>query len=449
MRRFAFAVLAFLTASSAFAYKNALWIPGWGSAQLNSIQLNASALNESNPVWYGWNTDATLTKKNNAENPTWRAAMTGTLIIPTVQNTTSSGFDGNATATMLASATSRDTHANTITQLVINQAYDGIDIDYESIPTASRANFTAFLTTLASKLHAINKQLSVSVYAKTSDSETWTGAGAEDWSAIGQVADSVKIMAYDYHWSTSAPGPITPLSWLDQVATYAESAIPANKIMMGLPFYGYDWSGTNGTDVGYAQAMQTAQSNGATITYDANGEATYTYSGRTVYFQDATSYQKKIDLLKQKHPGIGGFTAWAAGQEDPNIWTIIRNGAGSTVAPGDFAISGPAAVSAYNGKYASGTFSLVPVNNFNGTATVSVQLPAGYIGSAMPTLASVGVNQPVVVNFTPGSTPPGTYRATVQFTSGSLVHSVPVDISVVVFAPVNGTLPARKRSAGH
>lgn len=449
MRRVAFVVIAFLAATSAFAYENALWIPGWGSAQLNSIQLNAGALAESNPVWYGWNSDATLTKKSNAENPTWRAAMTGTRIIPTVQNTTSNGFDGTAVQTMLATAASREAHAGAIAQLVINQAFDGIDVDYENVPTASRANFTAFLTTLAGKLHAIGKKLSVSVYAKTSDGETWTGAGAEDWQAIGQVADSVKIMAYDYHWSTSAPGPIAPLTWLDQVAAYAESAIPAQKIMVGLPFYGYDWSGNNGTDVGYTQAIQTAQTNGATITHDANGEATYTYNGRTVYFQDATSYQKKIDLLKQKHPGIGGFTAWAAGQEDPNVWSIIKGAAvvGATPLPGDFTLSGPSAVTAFAGVRTTATYSLVPVNGFNASANVSAQAPASFNGSVSSSASSIGANGSVTLNINvTTSTAPGIYAIVVQFTSGSLVHTQTLNVSVVAAAPAVG--PAQRAQSG-
>lgn len=423
-----------LSTTSLFAFQNALWIPSWGSAQLNSIQLNAGALDESNPVWYGWNSDGTIAKKGNAEDPTWRAAMTGTQILPTIQNTTGNGFDGAAVQTMLSTASSRDTHAAAIAQLAIAQAYDGIDIDYERIPTAARANFTAFLTTLAAKLHAAGKKLSVSVYPKTSDAATWTGPGAQDWSAIGQIADSVKIMAYDYHWSTSSAGPITPLAWLDQVASYAESAMPAQKVLIGLPFYGYDWSGSGGVPVTYPQAMQTAQNAGATITYDPNGEATFTYSGHTVYFQDAVSYQKKIELLKQKHGSIGGFTAWAAGQEDPNIWTVIRGGSvvGATPSPADFAISGPSALTAVQSQTAGAAFSLIPVNGFNGSATVSVQVPPAFHGVAVPSAGTVAANGSVTVNVTPDpQTSPGTYAMAVQFTSGPLTHRQTLNVTVV------------------
>ncbi|MEK6371889.1 MAG: glycosyl hydrolase family 18 protein [Acidobacteriota bacterium] len=200
-------------------------------------------------------------------------------------------FDGGAAATMLATPASRESHAIAIAQLVTLNAFDGIDIDYERVPTASRANFTAFIATLAQKLHAANKKLSVTVYAKTSDSANWNGPGAEDYPALGGLADSIKIMAYDYSYSTSAPGPIAPLDWLDRVASYAESTIPRHKILIGLPLYGYDWTGTTGRGV-----------------------------------QDATSYARKVEMLKQKHPAIGGFAHWALGQEDPAVWSVIKTG---------------------------------------------------------------------------------------------------------------------------
>jgi len=329
-----FAFLLLLTiAPASFAYRIAAWIPPWDGNALTSVQQNGNAVGESNPVWYSWNADATIVKNWNAEDASWRAAMTGSLLIPTIQNVVNKSFDGGAAATMLATSASREAHANAIAQLVVLNAFDGIDVDYERLPAASRANFTAFIATLAQKLHAANKKLSVTVYAKTSDSANWTGPGAEDYAALGGLADSIKIMAYDYSYSTSAPGPIAPLDWLDKVATYAESAIPRDKILIGLPLYGYDWTGTTGRGVTYNQAMQTAQSQGAAITHDANGEATYSYNGHTVYFQDATSYARKVEMLKQKHPAIGGFAHWALGQEDPAVWNVIAGGVTAPATP--------------------------------------------------------------------------------------------------------------------
>src|SRR2546423_5812210 len=247
LSRLAGAVASFIVAAPLFAqYRITNWIPGWDVNALTSTQLHAGSMTESNPVWYEINSDGTLAKSSTStEDPPWRAAMTGTQILPTIQNAVNGSFNASVAQNAIAAA-NRDAHAENIRQLVINQAYDGIDIDYESLPLSSRADFTAFVTTLASKLHAGGKKLSVTVYAKSSDSETWNGPGAQDYAAIGQLADWVKLMIYDYSWSTSPPGPISPLSWIDSVVTYAQTQIAAQKIIAGLPWYGYDWVGSAG-----------------------------------------------------------------------------------------------------------------------------------------------------------------------------------------------------------
>jgi spore germination protein YaaH len=322
-----FAFLCVALCSPAFAFRNAAWIPPWDANALTSIQMNAGSLQESNPVWYSMNADGSIAKNWNAENATWRAAMTGTTLIPTIQNVVNHSFDANVVAALLATTASRDAHATAITTLVTSNGFDGIDVDYERVPYASRANFSAFVQTVAQKLHAAGKTLSVTVYAKTSDKPNWNGAGAEDYVAIGAAADSVKIMAYDYSNDGTAAGPITPLDWLDQVAAYAESAITPQKVMIGLPWYGYDWSASGVTTATFSSATLTAQTNSAAISRDASGEPTYSYNGHKVFFEDATSYAKKVDLLRQKHAAIGGIAHWAAGVEDPALWNAMRDNA--------------------------------------------------------------------------------------------------------------------------
>ena len=331
-RAFILALAVFGTTLSAHAaFRVAVWIPAWSKDGLRSMQTNGGAVGESNPVWYAAAADGSVQKKYNAEDPSLRAAMTGSRIVPTIQNNDSNGFNATLGSALVATPEMREKHASAIAAVVSNNAYDGIDVDYERVPTASRANFTAFVQLLAGKLHASGKTLSITVYAKTKDSENWNGPGSQDWAAIGAAADSVKIMAYDYHWDGSAAGPITPLAWLDQVATYAKSVIPAQKVMVALPWYGYDWLGRNADDVSFAGAKTIATSNGAQIGHDADGEATFTYNGRTVYFIDAAAYQAKLDLLKTKHGTIGGVAHWAAGQEDPAVWALLKSGGSSTV----------------------------------------------------------------------------------------------------------------------
>lgn len=432
--RFLFIVLL-AAATPAFAYRNAVWIPPWDANALTSIQINAGAIQESNPVWYSMNADGSIAKNWNAENATWRAAMTGTRIVPTLQNVVNKVFDGNVAATLLASAASRDAHATAITNLVMTNAFDGIDVDYERVPATSRTNFTAFVQLLGQKLHAMGKTLSVTVYSKLNDKANWNGAGAEDWAAIGVVADTVKIMAYDYSNSGTAAGPITPLDWLDQVATYAQLSIPNQKIIVGLPWYGYDWSSTGVASVTYASAKALAQTNAATIARDANGEPYFTYSGHTVYYQDSTSYARKVSMLRQKHASIGGFAHWAAGVEDPTLWSVLRDSmnapptGGMPTTAADFALTGTTAFELQQGASASVDFRVVPVSSFDNPIAVAVDAPAGITASLNSAAMSLDTILSLRVNAS-ASVAPGSYAITLHATSGDIAHDTRLIVTV-------------------
>src|SRR5581483_320348 len=283
------------------AYTISAWIPTWDPNALTSVQQHAGAMTESNPGWYTVSADGSIGRNSGAEDPTMRAAMTGTLVIPTIKNNAGGSFNGSLVANLISTANGREAHASNLAQLVVNKALDGIDLDYEELPASAKDNFSAFVQLLAGKLHASGKKLSVTVSAKTDASQTWDGPGGDDYAALGAAADSIKIMAYDKHYPGGAAGDISPLAWLDQIATYADATIPARKIVFGLPWYGYDWQGTNAAGLTFSDAESLAQRNGATITHDADGEATFTYSGHTVYFQDATSYAAKVKYLTSRH----------------------------------------------------------------------------------------------------------------------------------------------------
>lgn len=420
-------VLLFVAASPAYAYRMSAWVPSWDSSAPAIMGIHARDLDESNPGWLYANADGTV--KQTGEDARLRAALTGTLLMPTIKNYVNGAFDGVMMATIVNSDSLREKHAETIAQLVVQNGYDGVDVDYERMPSTSRAGFTAFVQLLGNKLRASNKKLSVTVYAKTNDA-TYNGPGAQDWTAIGAVADSVKIMAYDYHWSTSAAGPIAPLDWLEQVVAYAEKTLPVQKAMIGLPWYGYDWLGTAGATVTYAQAVAKAQSAGIAVARDASGEATYTYDGRTVFFQDAASYTSKVKTILAKHPGIGGFSHWRVGAEDPEIWNVVSELHGTTsgrlptVTPAqDFAIDGPGEVAMTAGTQSSTRYGFVGINGFTGPVTM-------YARKFDPFPGTVAVNgTSLVVNVFPEAGA-GSYGITVTMTGGGVTRETIVTLRI-------------------
>jgi len=436
--RLAVAVLVASIAIPASSYQISTWIPPWDPTGLSSVQSNARNMDESNPVWYSLNASGAVVKNWNAEDQNLRAAMTGTRIVPTIQNYVDGRFNGPLVASLLSTSAGRETHAEELTRLAVMNAFDGIDIDYEGLPATARLDFTSFVSVLSSKLHGAGKKLSVTVHAKTSDTQNWNGPGSQDWVSIGNLADSVKIMSYDYHWSTSDAGEIAPLAWLESVAGYAASVMPAAKIMMGIPWYGYDWQGRVGKTVVHKSALALAAANGAVVSHTAGGEATFNYADHVVYFQDAISYSRKVDAITNKVPGIGGFAHWLSGAEDPLVWqkvaqirSINSGGSGGTAPAGTFEVTGPQSVTVAPKASVKAIYSVVNINGFSSPIDVKVESIDALPGSVTLSATRVAPGQPVSLTVTANSKAgAGNYRLNVRFTSGTIEKTQLLTVTV-------------------
>ena len=68
--------------------------------------------------------------------------------------------------------------------------------------------------------------------------------GGENWCVYADLnayCDTASIMSYGMAWAGSAPGPVSPRSWLEGIYDYASKAMRPEKIFMGLPGYGWNW----------------------------------------------------------------------------------------------------------------------------------------------------------------------------------------------------------------
>jgi spore germination protein len=245
-------------------------------------------------------------------------------VVPTISNTRGGQWDYATIIRVLRDPVLRARHVNEIVRLVRSDAYSGVDIDYENFRANDRGTFSAFITELATALHRAGKTLSVDVFAKATDRGYDERNIAQDYRAIGSAADTIRIMAYDWNWNSSEPGPIAPLGWVQSVLNYALTQIAKRKIVLGIPAYGYDWVGKSGTLVSWLQAYGLAQKYGAPVHWDAHAQSPWlTYraaDGRrhVVWFENAYSSLAKLALARRLN--IGGAYLWLAGDEDDLMW---------------------------------------------------------------------------------------------------------------------------------
>jgi spore germination protein YaaH len=259
---------------------------------------------------------------------TSRLHAAGLRIVPTVANITNGNFAYQPVAQLLHNPALMQRHIAALVTLASRHGYAGIDIDYEDLHATDRQAFSTFVTRLGAALHARGKILSVAVFAKTTDAGYAPRNVAQDYAVIGRAADQVRVMAYDYHWASSGPGPIAPVSWVRGVLAYAKTQIPASKIILGIPLYGYDWTGGHGANLTSQQATRLAAQHRAPVRYDTASQSpwfSYTAadgSRHQVWFENPASSRAKLALARSA--GAGGVFFWMYGDEAPGTWAAVH-----------------------------------------------------------------------------------------------------------------------------
>ncbi len=340
------------------------WMPYWTTdASMAAYTRNADLFADISPFWHdteqaGPNSVRIIDHLSAGERRAQLARMrtAGKPIIPSITD----GTGGMFMTGVLSARATRAAHVRQLVDLVMANGYDGIDLDYEQFAFAddesswgaTRARWGAFVTELATALHARGKLLTAAVPT----SAYWV----YNFPTLGRVADRVRVMTYD--WSVSDPGPIAPINWVRTETDRMVAMIPARKLFMGVPTYGRDWvrRDANGdvivTDragrgttlaacpAGYStkkrviEASETyseARRYGATPKRDPeSGEVTYRY-GRSysaggkfctiqhvVWAADVTTVVARTDAVLAR--GVAGIAVWTVGGEDSGQWAPLR-----------------------------------------------------------------------------------------------------------------------------
>ena len=303
------------------------WLPdSFDGENRRSFEANADILDEVSPFWYTTNTRGDLLHDRSARDETLveLAHSKNVLVIPTIHNVQTT----DPVPALLRNPEYRARHIRNIVDEVMAHNYDGIDIDYESLDRSLRDEYSAFITDLAAALRPQGKLLTIAVHAKTED---YGGLGGfQDWVVLGKVVDRIRIMTYDYHWRGGGPGPVAPIYWVREVANYAKTVVDPAKVVIGVPFYGYNWpsGGTASAQTWDAidNLIQTYRLTVNLAESDANGpiqENWITYNGRRVWFATSRSLDAKLDLVQQFD--LAGIAIWRLGGEDPQNWDVIRS----------------------------------------------------------------------------------------------------------------------------
>ena len=163
----------------------------------------------------------------------------------------------------------------------------------------------------------------VSLAPKTSADQKGLLYEAHDYAALGSAADYAFLMTYEWGYTYGPNMAVAPLNKVEEVVRYAVSEIPPDKLLMGVPNYGYDFKlpfvrgESQAQSIGNQAAVELAREKGADIQYDTVAQAPffrYTEDNviHEVWFEDARSVDASLSLAQQ-------FTLTGVG-----YWNIMR-----------------------------------------------------------------------------------------------------------------------------
>lgn len=256
-------------------------------------------------------------------------------------------FGSNSIATLLSSPTSRQNLINNLLTQVQAGNADGVNIDFEGLPSPQRQNMVQFITDLATTFHSAIPGSEVTLAMPAVD---WSNAW--DYSALASVSDGLFIMGYDYHWSGSDyAGAVAPLSGGTYNVTWtvndylSKTGNQANKLILGVPYYGIEWPtvssspGAATTGSGSAQIYRTAFSRAQTYgrNWDASSQTPWYAYNSSGWFQgwydDEESLALKYNLALTRN--LKGVGIWALGYDlgHQELWNLLAATFGTSLPP--------------------------------------------------------------------------------------------------------------------
>jgi peptidoglycan-N-acetylglucosamine deacetylase len=237
-------------------------------------------------------------------------------IVPMISNFFKEEWNGENVHRIISDKKNRTEFIHNILVKLKEFNFAGINIDFESLVEKGDENLINFQKELYEVLHSNGFIVTQDVAAFNTD---------YNLKELNKYNDYLILMAYDYHYPHSVPGPISPIKWVESAIYSITSKIPASKVIVGIPTYGYDWQqGDEGKDITYQEAIVIAkESDGNIFFHNDNYNLKFQYNDEDdqpheVWFADAGTCFNTMRSSGDFQ--TAGVALWRLGGEDPRIW---------------------------------------------------------------------------------------------------------------------------------
>lgn len=301
-----------------------------GNADISRVLASTKGVNVISPTWFYLNDNEGNIANLASSDYVSYCHSHGVEVWALVSNLENKDVD---TTKVLTNSSIRHNLVNQLIATAINYNLDGINVDFEAMNGPDvEDSFIQFIRELSVKCGNNGIVLSVDNYVPAGYNSFYRRAEQANF------ADYVIIMGYDEHYSNSDPGSVASLPWVTQGVVDTLKEVPAEQVILGMPFYTRVWvenpNDDNNTEstvtssfYGMTSAASLLSQNGVTPEWsetDGQNFATWESNGCTyqVWLEDSASAEKRLELVDQY--SLAGASFWKLGFESYSIWDTIN-----------------------------------------------------------------------------------------------------------------------------
>lgn len=290
----------------------------WDEASIASLRLNVNHLTHLVPEWLRLN-NANGDLEDESNPTVIRISSDARLPVLAMVTNFRGSWQASEIHGLLNSARARANLVDNIYNNLVEHKFAGVNIDFEQLARKDRERLVELMQELRAKLKPAGLLLTESV---PTDDEAY------DLKRLAAACDYIVPMVYDEHYQSGNPGPVASAQWFDDQLARLAKQLPAEKTIIGMGTYGYDWviGASGGAEVGFGDVVAAASANNAAIEWDPDEQNPVLryQSGNVrheVWFLDAVTAVNST--LSATEKGFRGIGLWRLGAEDPGLWTVV------------------------------------------------------------------------------------------------------------------------------
>jgi spore germination protein YaaH len=243
-------------------------------------------------------------------------------------------FSNELASIVLNNVAARNRLINNIYNTVLRKDYYGVDFDFEFLFPDDADEYVLLVSQMRERLNEIGAVTLVALAPKTYTEQPGLLYEGHDYKGLGEAADLALLMTYEWGYTYGPPMAVAPINNVRKVLEYGITQIPPEKILMGIPNYGYDWTlpyvqgQSVAENLSIPEAIARADGVGAQIQYDEIAQTPfYEYidaQGRqhVVWFEDERSLRAKLELVNEY--GLAGVSFWTVMDPFPAASVLLN-----------------------------------------------------------------------------------------------------------------------------